>query len=524
MEKYCILIAVSLFFNTVYGAAVWETGAYTPSEWKPSSDNLLTEEDVVVTENSLTPYSETGKIFSGAEGLVDGVVPDVDGKNVDYTKVVGIKSGSVAWKLNKASDIYEVKFFSRWGDGGRDGIAIDSVQVSSDGVEWVTVSTEAVSYGVGTTSTPGVGALFARLYDEEAFLAENAAYVKINFSNKQDNNGTGYVEIEVCGAAAGLPGAAVYVDGTTEYTADLSVVVRSTGNSETVDLYFAYGGDESNLSPQRIATGLNKGATYPIRLKDLNHNTTYYYFAYVSAGGNIISEPIKGSFTTVLDPCRYLPKEYVQVEYLQTSGKQCLNTEVKASATISAVMDFMPIERTGASYLGAGDNEKADWRLFFPLGASNKTTFDIGDQRIGLTAGNAIYEKRRYTVSVGNAYLKVVDENGDAVTDLSLGEQVDGGVISETDIYLAAKGSDSATGYTGLSKLCIYSLVMKDGEEVVRDFVPCSNTVDKVYGLYDVQNKKFYQFIGEDLESLTAGLEVPFVKKITEPGFTIIVR
>lgn len=525
MEKYCILTAVSLFFNTVYGAAVWETGAYTPSEWKPSSDNLLTEENIEATEYSLTPYSETGKLFSGAEGLVDGVVPDVDGEIVDYTKVVGIKSGSIAWKLKEVSDVYDIKIFSRWGDGGRDGIAVDSVEVSSDGTEWKTF--DSVAYGTKAVdgNNNSAKALFARLHDDEGFaLATKISYVKINFSNEQDNNGTGYVEIEVCGAASGLPGAAVYVDGTTEYTADLSVAVKSTGNSETVDLYFAYGTDVSGLVPQRIAAGLNKGAAYPIRLRDLNHNTTYHYLVYVSSGVNSLSKPIKGSFKTAFDPCRYLPKEYVQVEYLQTSGKQCLNTEVKASATISAVLDFMPIDKTGDAYLGAGDNDNADWRLFFPLGSSYKTTFDIGDQRIGLTAGNAISEKRRYTVSVGNAYLKVVDENGDAVTDLSLDEQVDGGVISETDIYLAAIGSNSAPGYKGLSKLCIYSLVMKDGEEVVRDFVPCSNTVDKVYGLYDVQNKKFHQFVGEELESLTAGLEVPFVKKITEPGFKIIVR
>lgn len=525
MKKYCILTAVSLFFNTVYGAAVWETGAYTPSEWKPSSDNLLTEENIEDTEySSLTPYSETGKNFSEAEGLVDGVVPDVDGGTVDYTKVVGIKSGSISWKLKEASDVYDIKIFSRWGDGGRDGIAVDSVEVSSDGTEWKTF--DSVAYGTKKVdgNNNSAGALFARLHDDEGFaLATKISYVKINFSNEQDNNGTGYVEIEVCGAAAGLPGAAVYVDGTAEYTADLSVAVKSTGNSETVDLYFAYGTDVSGLVPQRIAAGLTKGAAYPIRLRDLNHNTTYHYTAYiVTVTGERYD--MSGSFTTAFDPCRYLPKEYVQVEYLQTSGKQCLNTEVKASATISAVMDFMPIARTGDAYLGAGDNENADWRLFFPSRSDYKTTFDIGDQRIGLTAGNAISLERRYTVSVGNAYLKVVDENGDAVTDLSLDEQIDGGVISEIDIYLAAIGSNSAPGYKNRSKLCIYSLVMKDGEEVVRDFVPCSNTVDKVYGLYDVQNKKFHQFVGEELESLTAGLEVPFIKKITEPGFTIIVR
>lgn len=517
MKKYCILIAVSLFFNTVYGAAVWETGAYTPSEWKPSSDNLLTEENVVVTENSLTPYSETGKIFSGAEGLVDGVVPDVDGKNVDYTKVVGIKSGSVAWKLNKASDIYEVKFFSRWGDGGRDGIAIDSVQVSSDGVEWVTVSTEAVSYGAGTTSTPGAGALFARLYDEEAFLAENAAYVKINFSNKQDNNGTGYVEIEVCGAAAGLPGATVYVDGTTEYTADLSVVVRSTGNSETVDLYFAYGGDESNLSPQRIATGLPKGAKHTINLANLNHNTTYHYTAYlVTVTG--ARYDMSGSFKTAFDPCRYLPKEYVQVEFIKTSGTQCVNTGVKSSPLLSARLDFIPYATTGASYLGFGQQ----WRFFQSPTSTHRAAFDLGGDknRLGINDSIRLSMGTRYLVSCGNFYLDIQEVSGSASYRNSQESTIES--VGQGDVYLAASGNEN--GYNSPVEIAVYSLLMKEGDSVVRDYVPCSNTVEKAYGLYDVQNGQFTPFIGEDLKSLTAGLEVPFIKKITEPGFTIIVR
>ena len=518
MKKYCILIAVSLFFNTVYGAAVWETGAYTPSEWKPSSDNLLTEEDVVVTENSLTPYRENGKIFSEAEGLVDGVVPDVDGGTVDYTKVVGIKSGSIAWKLKEASDVYDIKIFSRWGDGGRDGIAVDSVQVSSDGVEWVTVSTEAVSYGVGTTSKPGAGALFARLYDEEAFLAENAAYVKVNFSGTQDNNGAGYVEIEVCGAAAGLPGAAVYVDGTTEYTADLSVVVRSTGNSETVDLYFAYGTDVSGLVPQRIAAGLNKEAAYPIRLRDLNHNTTYHYLVYVSSGVNSLSKPIKGSFTTVLDPCRYLPKDYIQVEFIKTSGKQCVNTGVKSSPLLSARLDFIPYAITGASYLGFGQQ----WRFFQSPTSTHKAAFDLGGDknRLGINDSIRLSLGTRYLVSCGNFYLNIQEVSGSASYRNSQESTIES--VGQGDVYLAASGSEN--GYNSPVEIAVYSLLMKEGDSVVRDYVPCSNTVEKTYGLYDVQNGQFTPFVGEELESLTAGLEVPFVKKITEPGFTIIVR
>ena len=517
MKKYCILIAVSLFFNTFYGAAVWETGAYTPSEWKPSSDNLLTKEGADVFEDKLSLYKENGKAMQGVAGLTDGSAPDVDdGSKVDYTKVVGITSGSIAWKLNKPSNIYEVKIFSRWGDDGRDDIAVDNVQVSSDGVEWVTVSTEAVSYGVGTA--PGAGALFARLYDEEAFLAENAAYVKVNFSGSQENKGAGYVEVEVCGEVPELPYAALSKMEIAEYTAKFSVSVMSTGDMENADLYFAYGTDVSGLVPQRIAAGLTKGAAYPIRLRDLNHNTTYHYLIYVSSGVNSLSKPIKGSFTTVLDPCRYLPKEYVQVEFIKTSGKQCVNTGVKSSPLLSARLDFIPYKTTDKSYLGFGQQ----WRFFQSQTSTHKAAFDLGGDknRLGINDSIRLSMGTRYLVSCGNFYLDIQEVSGSDSYRNSQESTIES--VGQGDVYLAASGNEN--GYNDPVEIAVYSLLMKEGDSVVRDYVPCSNTVEKAYGLYDVQNGQFTPFIGEELESLTAGLEVPFVKKITEPGFKIIVR
>ena len=517
MKKYCILTAVSLFFNTVYGAAVWETGAYTPSEWKPSSDNLLTEKNFVVTENSLKEFNDN-KIFSGAEGLVDGVVPDVDGGTVDYTKVVGIGSGSIAWKLKEAFDVYDIKIFSRWGDGGRDGIAVDSVEVSSDGTEWKTFG--SVTYGTKAVdgNNNSAKALFARLHDDEGFaLATTISYVKINFSNQQDNNGTGYVEIEVCGAAAGLPGAAVYVDGTTEYTADLSVVVKLTGDSETVDLYFAYGGDESNLSPQRIATGLRKGAKHTINLANLNHDTTYHYTAYIVTVTGARYD-MSGSFKTAFDPCRYLPKDYIQVEFIRTSGAQCVNTGVKSSPLLSARLDFIPYKTTDKSYLGFGNQ----WRFFQSQTSTHKAAFDLGGykNRLGINDSIRLSMGTRYLVSCGNFYLDIQEVSGSASYRNSQESTIES--VGQGDVYLAVSGNEN--GYNDPVEIAVYSLLMKEGDSVVRDYVPCSNTVEKAYGLYDVQNGQFTPFIGTELELLTAGLEVPFIKKITEPGFKIIVR
>lgn len=110
------LFAVVLCFNIAMADVVWETGSYTPSEWAPSSDNLLTLEGVTVTDG-LTAYTETGKNMIGIEGLFDAVVPNsLD----DYTKVVGIKSGTATWGFSGSAkfDVYQVKVFTRWGDGG----------------------------------------------------------------------------------------------------------------------------------------------------------------------------------------------------------------------------------------------------------------------------------------------------------------------------------------------------------------------------------------------------------------------
>jgi FlaG/FlaF family flagellin (archaellin) len=362
--------------------------------------------------------------------------------------------------------------------------------------------------------------LFARLHDDEGFaLATKISYVKINFPNKQDNNGTGYVEIEVCGTSAGLPGAAVYVDGTTEYTADLSVVVKSTGDSETVDLYFAYGGDDSNLSPQRIATGLPKGTKHTINLANLNHNTTYYYTAYIVTVTGARYD-MSGSFTTVLDPCRYLPKDYIQVEFIKTSGTQCVNTGVKSSPLLSARLDFIPYETTGASYLGFGKQ----WRFFQSPTSSHKAAFDLGGDgvknRLGINDSIRLSLGTRYLVSCGNFYLDIHEVSGSASYRNSKESTIES--VGQGDVYLAASGNEN--GYSDPVEIAVYSLLMKEGDSVVRDYVPCSNTVEKTYGLYDVQNGQFTPFIGTELELLTAGLEVPFIKKITEPGFTIILR
>ena len=47
-----------------------------------------------------------------------------------------------------------------------------------------------------------------------------------------------------------------------------------------------------------------------------------------------------------------MPAGYTQLEWVRSTGQQNVNTGWKASKTLRATMDFIPLEQTGNSMLG----------------------------------------------------------------------------------------------------------------------------------------------------------------------------
>ena len=103
MKRTSVLLA-AIFNLFSAAAAVWETGAYTPGEWEPSVDNLLTADRVKLT-SSLARYTKDNPVYAADAGLSDGVMP---GAAFDATKVVAIVSGSGAeylWILARTPEL-----------------------------------------------------------------------------------------------------------------------------------------------------------------------------------------------------------------------------------------------------------------------------------------------------------------------------------------------------------------------------------------------------------------------------------
>ena len=304
MKTLSVAGAALFSASALFADATWETGKYTPSTWKAEVNNLLSS--AVATNEGLNFYNEGGKTMAqnlagGADAamaaLTDGVVPDSD-TACDYNKVVGISTGcNMYWTLPDAATLDSLTVYSRWGDGGRDGINLSNVQIKHPGdSEWTQIGG---GISVGNNDNYTGPALFATLANTDGSpLATNVIAIRIRFSSSQDNGGSGYVEIEAAGSMASLPQVQLGTDSVEAWSAILSGTVTDLVGAESAELYFACGTDAASLEPTLVKSGLTEGASFTIPLEGLNDSTTYHYRYYLKTNKGTESTPKTGLFTT----------------------------------------------------------------------------------------------------------------------------------------------------------------------------------------------------------------------------------
>lgn len=268
-----LVFGLALAANAVFAAVSWQTGSYTPGDWEPADNNILAG---LVAEDGLSHYVEGGKAMTqDVAALTDGVVPT----SGDYTKVVGVSGGTLTWALPQEYSLLQLRVFTWWGDGGRDGIHISEIAVKHGGSsEWTVLDVPAVNYGCGNNGT--AGSLFAFLADDAGDpLAVNVTDLRITFGQPQDNNGTGYVEIE----AVALGVERLHVTLKRKYAAphkaalEASVLTCGEGAS-SVDYYFGCGleSEDGTLPAATCYTnGLVAGDVFDILLSGLQPGTNY---------------------------------------------------------------------------------------------------------------------------------------------------------------------------------------------------------------------------------------------------------
>lgn len=201
-----------------------------------------------------------------------------------------------------------------------------------------------------------------------------------------------------------------------------------------------------------------------------------------------------GKWVSKRNPACVLPDGYTQLEHIESTGTQYIDTgvvpsEVGYKAEVSFRATSVP--SSGESWiLAAYQSSSANWRCGFSNGSFH-------------TSGGFSYSQTSSTTA------DTVAESENSMTPA-------------LSLYLFCQHESSGAVHTGNSKYKLYYCNISKNGMAVRKFIPAKRNSDSVIGLYDLVNDVFYTNSGTGV--FTAGAEVPqaidgfLIDKIKEYG------
>lgn len=188
-------------------------------------------------------------------------------------------------------------------------------------------------------------------------------------------------------------------------------------------------------------------------------------------------------------PPRSLPSGYTQVEYIESTGTQYIDTGFKPNNNTRCVMD---------AYTECGTGNSGVW-FFGGRTASSSGAFGVST----------------WTATFGSTL--VSSGSGIALNAVRAVVELDKGVVKQDGTTLNTLTSDSFTseqnmllhglndgGTADCTPMRSYSCKIYDNGTLIRDYIPCKNASGTV-GLYDAVNGAFYRNAGTG--TFTAGAE-----------------
>lgn len=172
-----------------------------------------------------------------------------------------------------------------------------------------------------------------------------------------------------------------------------------------------------------------------------------------------------------------LPSGYTQLEYIQSSGTQYINTNYVPNNNTRVVMNISTESENTAAFFGSRVATVGNSFIFWKLTATSyRMDYYNSKETINLTA------PVRFTVDMNKNILTFAGQTVTAPTatfsttgnNLMLLTQITGGVVDSRKLPAQ-----------------IYFCQIYNNGQIVRDFVPCKNPSGEV-GLYDQVGAQFY--------------------------------
>jgi hypothetical protein len=185
-----------------------------------------------------------------------------------------------------------------------------------------------------------------------------------------------------------------------------------------------------------------------------------------------------------------LPSEYQQVEYIQSSGTQYIETNVNLSNDsfkISTKMSVTEFEQQEQAIMSIWLSNYSYWNCF--ITTSKKISLYLGGHNI---IDKVLELNKQYNLEVeriNNSDWKVSLDNDTVNANYSPSS------TNETTLKLFTRGDVPATSYSN-THIKMYGCKIIKINTLVRNFIPCYRKSDNVIGLYDLVNNVFYTNAG----------------------------
>ena len=215
-----------------------------------------------------------------------------------------------------------------------------------------------------------------------------------------------------------------------------------------------------------------------------------------------------------------LPSVYTQLEYIESTGAEYIDTEFKPNQDTRVVMDAQLVrERTAeaANALFGVRTSISSKAYSIHYNTSNGYLYHFYNN--GYTGNLTIEDKT-------NRLVYETDKNTFKTTGGSWNNSTNARPYAsfqcDYNLYLFALNNAGATSF--FSCLRLYSCKIYDGAVLIRDYVPCKNQTGE-YGLYDLVNGEFYgnagtgAFTGSDVEIIS--FTIDGVSYQAENGMTL---
>ena len=185
-----------------------------------------------------------------------------------------------------------------------------------------------------------------------------------------------------------------------------------------------------------------------------------------------------------------LPSVFQEVEYIESSGTQYIDTLYVLNTPCKAQYSFMITGNVANGHSIAGVyNDDTGNDLYFGLVRSADSKLNYRYANVFYPSSTTIQQNVKYSaevqLNVGNQYLLL---NGVTEAFSSLSSVLN----NSRNLYIMAINNAVVGKLVGR----IYYFKIYYNNTLVRDFVPCYRKADNVAGLYDLVNGVFYTNAG----------------------------